>query len=309
METIAAALGAQLHARANRIALVFDDRTISYGELGQRSREVAAWMSALGITRGDRVAFALENRPELVFIHVANLLNGFVSAPLNTRYTSAEISKLLSLADPSLLFCSLDTLDSCREACATLPNPPRLVCIDDDRSSDAPPFFESPTSGSPSSDRHRNAAAEDPALICFTSGTTGASKGVMLRQRHLFAAASTLAEAWKLGGDDHLLLCLPLFHVHGLANGVQAGLAAGMRITLLEKFESETVLRLLGNPTHDFTLFYGVPTFYHRLLRDLPNEAVLPRYACTSPDPHLSRQNSSRSSKPVSVARSWNDTA
>ena len=71
------------------------------------------------------------------------------------------------------------------------------------------------------------AGPDDPALICFTSGTTGAPKGAVLRQRNLLAGAESVGIAWRWEPDDRLVHCLPLFHAHGLCVGVYGTLLAG----------------------------------------------------------------------------------
>ena len=102
------------------------------------------------------------------------------------------------------------------------------------------------------------------ALIVYTSGTTGRSKGAQITHANLSAVAAALTSAWRWRGDDVLLLALPLFHVHGLIAGLTVSLANGSRVLLRERFEAAAVLdRLEGGGV---TLFFGVPTMYARLL-------------------------------------------
>ena len=106
--------------------------------------------------------------------------------------------------------------------------------------------------------------AATPAAIVYTSGTTGRAKGAVLTHANLAANARVLVEAWRITAADRYLAVLPLFHVHGLGNGVCSWLASGCRMRLVERFESDKAQALF----EEFrpTLFFGVPTVYVRLL-------------------------------------------
>jgi malonyl-CoA/methylmalonyl-CoA synthetase len=110
-----------------------------------------------------------------------------------------------------------------------------------------------------------------PAGIIYTSGTTGTSKGAILTHNNFAANAITLLTAWQITAGDRALLALPLFHVHGLGNGLHCWLAGGCRMRLLERFDHTTASAefLAFRPT----LFFGVPTIYVRLL-DLPADTA-----------------------------------
>ena len=112
---------------------------------------------------------------------------------------------------------------------------------------------------------------DSPAAIVYTSGTTGRAKGAVLTHGNLAANARTLVEAWRITAADRYLAVLPLFHVHGLGNGVCSWLASGCRMRLVERFEHDRAEALF----EEFrpTLFFGVPTVYVRLL-ELPDEAA-----------------------------------
>jgi malonyl-CoA/methylmalonyl-CoA synthetase len=108
------------------------------------------------------------------------------------------------------------------------------------------------------------AGRDDPALIVYTSGTTGAPKGAILTHGNLLAASESLRLAWRWTADDGLVLALPLFHIHGLGVGVHTSLLTGAKILLLPRFESLAVLQACSRP--DATLFFGVPTMWVRLV-------------------------------------------
>ena len=101
----------------------------------------------------------------------------------------------------------------------------------------------------------------DDALIVYTSGTTGKPKGAVHTHASLLAGASALLTAWDWTPEDRLLLCLPLFHVHGLCAGLFGTLAAGASAAVFDRFDEAAILSAAGAGT----MFFGVPTMYHRL--------------------------------------------
>jgi malonyl-CoA/methylmalonyl-CoA synthetase len=105
---------------------------------------------------------------------------------------------------------------------------------------------------------------DTPAGIIYTSGTTGTSKGAVLTHNNFAVNALNLLTCWQITQQDRLLLGLPLFHVHGLGNGLHCWLIGGCRMRLLKRFEYQ----LAEETFLDFrpTLFFGVPTMYVRLL-------------------------------------------
>ncbi|MCP5115271.1 MAG: AMP-binding protein, partial [bacterium] len=114
--------------------------------------------------------------------------------------------------------------------------------------------------------------ASSTACLIYTSGTTGKPKGAMLTHGNFAANTRSLIDAWRMTPEDRLLLALPLFHVHGLGNGLHTWLALGYRTRLLDRFRKETIAEELL----DFrpTVFFGVPAMYERLLETPPEVAL-----------------------------------
>jgi malonyl-CoA/methylmalonyl-CoA synthetase len=107
---------------------------------------------------------------------------------------------------------------------------------------------------------------DDLAVVAYTSGTTGRSKGAMLLHRNLAANVASICEAWRWSDRDHLLLTLPLFHTHGLTVGAHGTFFTGASAEMHRKFEAEKVYDALLEGS--FTMFFGVPTMYTRLIRE-----------------------------------------
>ena len=121
--------------------------------------------------------------------------------------------------------------------------------------------------------------AEDPAVIGYTSGTTGRAKGALLIHRNLTANVAAVTAAWHWTDRDCLLLTLPLFHAHGLMVGLHGTLFSGASVVLRQKFDAADVCSILHKDA-GITLFFGVPTMYARLLTEAERQGVpahLPR--------------------------------
>ena len=102
---------------------------------------------------------------------------------------------------------------------------------------------------------------DDDALIVYTSGTTGKPKGAVHTHGSLLAGVTALLAAWEWAPQERLVLCLPLFHVHGLCAGLFGTLTAGASAAVFDRFDEAAILRQAPAST----MFFGVPTMYHRL--------------------------------------------
>ena len=106
---------------------------------------------------------------------------------------------------------------------------------------------------------------ESPALVVYTSGTTGPPKGAVLPRRAIASNLDALAAAWDWTDADRLVHGLPLFHVHGLVLGVLGPLRRGGSLVHVGRFSPAAVAEALAGGA---TMLFGVPTMYHRLAAD-----------------------------------------
>ncbi|HVG09388.1 MAG TPA: acyl-CoA synthetase [Thermoanaerobaculia bacterium] len=230
---------------------------LTYAGLFAESRRLAAGFHARGLRRGDRMAFFVSNRPEFVTAYLAVLHLGAIMVPLNLAYRRREIAHILGDAGPRLLLTERSQLPVLEE----LDPAERVaeVILAEDLSSLSREAGEGWGGGSVDSD--------DLAMILYTSGTTGRSKGAMITHGNVLATVTGLLAAWAWEPADVLLLTLPLFHTHGLVVGLHCALAAGATVLLHRRFDAVEVARELlgGQPT----LFFGVPTMYVRLVEEL----------------------------------------
>ena len=220
---------------------------VAAGELEARSRAGAGRLHAAGVRAGDRVLLSGRNTVDLIVAHIASLRLGAVVVPTNGSYRRREVAHVVNDCSPRAAI--VDDPQWCDWIAAAAPS--TTVTTSALTLPDAePPELDAVT-------------ADDPAIIGYTSGTTGAPKGAVLSHRNVLAGAASVRVAWRWSRDDRLVLCLPLFHMHGLGVGLHGSLLAGGSIVLLDGFDPDRVLDAARD--HDATMFFGVPTMYHRL--------------------------------------------
>jgi len=216
--------------------------------LQEASRLVAGRLHRAGLRPGDRVLCSAGPSLALVEAYIGLLRLGAVAVPVNTAYTEREIAHIVGDAEPRAAVMD----DGERAAWARRAAGGDLLTL--------APEVDLPAGDPPDLDA---AGPGEPALLCYTSGTTGAPKGAVLSHANLLAGAEALRLAWRWTEEDRLLLALPLFHVHGLCVGLHGTLLAGASAALLPRFTAHGMLDAARE--HAPTLFFGVPTMYARL--------------------------------------------
>jgi malonyl-CoA/methylmalonyl-CoA synthetase len=258
----------------NKRCIVFEQNTESYAQFKHR---VLRWVTALndlGALPKDRVALFCDNTADFLAVFLATHWLNATVVLVNTAYKQVELRHILS--DSAAKICITDTtrLAEIERVRTDLPDLLNVVNIDDTARHLPLP-----------ADKPRQLpAADDIGVIAYTSGTTGRSKGAMLLHRNMLANIQSVSEAWHWSAGDHLLLTLPLFHVHGLLVGFHGTLCNGASLELYRSFDVKVVYeRLL---TGEFSLFFGVPTMYTRLVQEANKRTVLPPplrlYVCGS---------------------------
>ncbi len=235
----------------------FEGRDYSYREMHEGIARVAGALRAGGVEGAERVALYLGNSPSFVAAYFGVLWIGAVVVPVNTRYTRAEVQHMLGDSGARLLVC-----DEAGHAHIGDVAVERTVVLSHDFDRDLGRWSDFAT-GRAHIDPV-DLTPDDLAVIGYTSGTTGKSKGAMLSHGNFCSNSAAVTEAWAWTADDHLLLVLPLFHMHGLGVGLHGTVVRGSSLTLLPHFGAEEVLDHLRSDT--ISMFFGVPTMYARLV-------------------------------------------
>lgn len=227
--------------RRDQVGIEFAGRTYTFGEIDARSNRMAALFRARGLERGDRLCVYLANCLELIDIYLACVKLGVIFVPINILYREREITHMLNDAAPKAVIAAQE-----------MPGSTPLWRVDELKPPASAERPQVPLDG------------DSPAALVYTSGTTGVSKGAILTHNNFAVNGVNLTTCWAITAADRFLLTLPLFHVHGLANGLHCWLISGCRMRLLERFEHQKAPEEFLNFRP--TLFFGVPTIYVRLL-------------------------------------------
>jgi len=223
---------------------------VSGAELEERTRRVAGRYRGAGLVPGDRVVMSAAASVDLVVAHVAALRAGLVVVPMNTAYREREVAHIAR---------------DCRPSAAVVDDPEVARWIADARRAPVVACGPDVVLADGVADGLDASAPEDDAMLCYTSGTTGAPKGARLTHGNVLSSPAALGLAWRWERDDRLVLALPLFHAHGLAVGLHGTLLAGASAFLLPRFDVDPVLDTAREQRA--TLFFGVPTMYDRLAK------------------------------------------
>lgn len=236
--------------------------SFSYAQLSAAAR---TWAQRLresdGLQPGERVALFLGNSPAFLAAYLGIHLAHGIVVLVNIQYRRVELQHILS--DSGARICITDPERSSQLAPvrADLPTLEVVHSVPDETlppiASDAAPPPEPPY-GLP--------APDAVALLGYTSGTTGRSKGAMLTHANLAANSTAVTTAWRWTADDLLLLTLPLFHIHGLGVGMHGAWLTGSSVDLRPRFDAAEVFTTLLQG--HVTMFFGVPTMYTRLIAE-----------------------------------------
>jgi fatty-acyl-CoA synthase len=234
--------GRARRSRPDRQAVIFGDDVRTHAELGDRAARLASALAAGGVGARDRVALLLHNRIEFVEALLACHHLAAVAVPINFRLAADEVDYVLADSGAVALIC-----DAPVAAASEIP----MVL-------EVGPQYDGVVAAAP---RHEGAvlAEDDPALMCYTSGTTGRPKGAVLTHRNLVASTLSWIHEMRADQDDVWLSGQPLFHIGGI-NGLLPFLVLGATvvITPTTTFDPGAALGLIE--AHGVTMCIFVPT-------------------------------------------------
>ncbi len=272
---------------AERTAVVLGDTRLTYAQVNAAANQVANLLAARGIRPGDKVALSCPNLPYFPIAYYGILKAGGVVVPLNVLLKGREIAYHLQDSQAKAYLCfqgtadlpmgaegkaGFDQADGCEHFFLITADPAAESPIEGAETlgralAGQPPAFETVL-----------AAETDPAVILYTSGTTGQAKGAELSHSNLLLNALTCNRLFRAdpGTDTHLVV-LPLFHSFGSTVNMNAGFATASTLVLLPRFDAAAAVKLLE--TESVTFFAGVPTMYWGLLNALGEGVDVQRIA------------------------------
>lgn len=237
---------------------------LSFGRLDYDSDSVARSFVKMGVRKGDRAIILLPKCVDWVVAHIALQKIGAICVPLNHGFKENEVEYFFHDTQPRLAVVGRDQEEMVKRIDPNV----ALFCVDAGE-----PYQSPPDSGKTAVFQPlEEVGLQDPALIVFTSGTTGRPKGAMLTQENLSHDARNVANIWEISQEETCCHALPLFHVHGLCFGLHTSLLAGATTTMLDTFNADIVLDILARK--ETSMFMAVPTMYSKLIERHPSAEV-----------------------------------
>lgn len=241
---VAFAFGA---ARSPRSTVQVGDDVLSQAALLDQSTRIAQVLLEEGITIGDRIIMCAGASLPFLACYLGALWSGATVVLANPTYTSGELAALAKNSGARLMLTD-------GPECTALPGIQVATIMARAAATAAAPMAP--------------VTSDHVALLAFTSGTTGAPKGVPLTHGNLLSSIRAVMLAWRWSAEDTLVHALPLFHQHGLS-GIHASLIAGSDVIVLDEFDPH----LLVDRARRATIMFAVPSIHKRLL-DLSNDEL-----------------------------------
>ena len=228
-ENLAHNLTASAERYADSPALRIDDVVITYSDLDDATTRVAGLLRERGLEPGDRVGIMLPNVPQFAFAYYGVLRAGGVVVPMNVLLKQREVEFYLGDPQAKLIFAWHEFAGAAEQGAAAAGAECILV---------EPVAFGRLLAGAEPVLEVAERAADDTAVILYTSGTTGKPKGAELTHSNLAINADVSKALFSLAHEDVILGTLPLFHAFGQTCGLNAAISAGTSLTLIPRFSA-----------------------------------------------------------------------
>lgn len=248
------------------VALIHDDNVLTYSALSTALLKVARVLQEQGISPGDRVALISANRVDVLVNYLAVAFIGATFVPVNADYSASEIRYIIDHCEPKLVICMEELLDKYHAGIAGIATAPALLSLEQcaAQAAEAEPLAESAMWQKP----------EDLVLICYTSGTTAAPKGVQVSHINEMESATAYGNMWAMSAADKVLVALPLTFSYGLHAASYVALSHGAATIILPRFKPELVMNAMQQ--YRPTTFPGVPTMYAILAEYAKEQGAIP---------------------------------
>ncbi|MFI6635658.1 AMP-binding protein [Nonomuraea fuscirosea] len=244
----------------DRTAFVLADRSVTYAEVHERTTRLASRLRASGVRAGDRVAYLGRNHVAFVETMFAAHLLGAIFVPLNFRLAAPEIGYMLDHSGATVLIYAPE----CAETVLALPvPPPHLVAVGAPAPGER--HYESWLAAGDPTPIDTPVRPDDPALILYTSGTTGRPKGALLTHANLVWNCFNLLLGVDVTSEEVTLISAPLFHVAALNQTLLPTFLKGGRSVIMPSWDVDECYDLIGE--HRVTWMFGVTTMFAAFAR------------------------------------------
>jgi long-chain acyl-CoA synthetase len=253
----------------DRPAVVFEGRTMTYGDLERDAAALARSLERAGIAPGDRVALYLPNVPAYALVYLATLRAGAIAVSVNAIFKSEEVKYILNDSGAKLVFTVAEIVSNVpRAQCPAIEH---VIFCEGEGGGEM--LAEWVQRGATAPAAIRTMKPDEPAALLYSSGTTGFPKGVTLSHRNIHTNVRATVAACGFRADDRFSCFLPLFHVFAQNFIMNACFEVGGTLVVWRRFVPDLVLEAIARER--VTLFFAVPTIYIALLNaDVPPERL-----------------------------------
>ncbi len=247
-----------------RVAIVFEGRQFTYARLVEQVASAANQLQVLGIAPGDRVALMLPNIPAFAVWYYATLRLGAVAVSVSTRLNPKEVGFIVSDCGAELLITDLASSQAVAQEMAAQESEWGLPVLAVSDLGDPCDGRQLPAASAAQESSYVDTNPDEPALILYTSGTTGFAKGATLSHRNVRATVHAFNHLCGMRTEDRILLAVPLFHCYGQNALLNSGLNVGATLVLQRRFDLHESKRLIADER--VTKLFGVPTSFQLLV-------------------------------------------
>ncbi|MGE0267614.1 MAG: class I adenylate-forming enzyme family protein [Candidatus Omnitrophota bacterium] len=245
----------------NKAALIFNEKAVTFKDLKDFVFKTANLLRSQGIAKGDKVGIYLPNCLEYVYSYLACFCLGAVAVPLDFMLKDDEIVSCLDHSESKLLIAQTRKGIEFSDIKSRVSGLEKIILVQD--SSEGPAQFEQLfTQASPHLEE-TDVLDFDPALIMYTSGTTGRPKGILLNARHLEGSPQAMEYFVDLSERDIKLAAIPFSHIGGFIY-IQNCINFGITLIIMERFNPFEFLEKISR--YKVTCFHIVPPMYNAIL-------------------------------------------
>ena len=250
----------------DRVLIHGEGGAITYREFDAVTDRVASGLERLGIARGDHVAVLHPNSSQTLIAFYGIIKAGGVVVPINPLYTAREVTYLLNNSEATLLIAHEDFAPLVDQIKGGVPRLKSIVLRKRTESIEAAIAGQAGGQLGPAKERCFN--PDDPAIMFYTSGTTGNPKGVVLTHGNFCFGGPNIAQSYGLRESDITIAALPMVHVFAIASPFFGSLSSGGAVVVVERFKAQTIFEVIEK--YRVTWFPGVPTMFILLLESFP---------------------------------------
>lgn len=245
----------------NHPALVFEDQVMTYGELQKKINSLSNALSKFGVTKGERVAILMGNRPEFVIAYFASMRVGAIAVTINPMSTVYELSHYFLESKPMVVVCKSEQSAKLEKLRETSDHIKTVICTEP---MEGAVILDEILDEYSSDHQACQTSVDDPASVIFTAGLLGKAFGATLSHGNLDSNSVMLRDVIKGGPESRVLALIPMFHAFGCSANLNGGIKAGATIYLVEKVDFPKLIPWLQKARITYTGL--VPMVYYGLL-------------------------------------------